>query len=92
MKKTCHHFVGFLPDRGFACRNILKPALHGMKKNEEENVKKLGYTKPTPIQKYAIPLIMNGRNKNHPPLNGLLPSGKGLPTKEFLSRPSTAKM
>ncbi|XP_011645644.1 ATP-dependent RNA helicase vasa [Pogonomyrmex barbatus] len=27
-----------------------------------ENIKKSGYTKPTPVQKYAIPIIMNGRD------------------------------
>lgn len=26
------------------------------------NVKRSGYTKPTPIQKHAIPIIMNGRD------------------------------
>ncbi|KYQ48261.1 ATP-dependent RNA helicase vasa, isoform A [Trachymyrmex zeteki] len=27
-----------------------------------ENIKKSGYTKPTPVQKYAIPIVMNGRD------------------------------
>lgn len=27
-----------------------------------ENIKKSGYTKPTPVQKYAIPIIMSGRD------------------------------
>ncbi|KAG5314240.1 VASA1 helicase, partial [Acromyrmex insinuator] len=27
-----------------------------------ENIKKSGYTKPTPVQKYAIPIIMNGQD------------------------------
>lgn len=27
-----------------------------------ENIKKSGYTKPTPVQKYAVPIIMNGRD------------------------------
>ncbi|XP_017792484.1 PREDICTED: ATP-dependent RNA helicase vasa [Habropoda laboriosa] len=27
-----------------------------------ENIKKSGYTKPTPVQKYAFPIIMNGRD------------------------------
>ncbi|KAL0129964.1 hypothetical protein PUN28_001909 [Cardiocondyla obscurior] len=27
-----------------------------------ENIKKSGYTKPTPVQKYAIPIVMSGRD------------------------------
>lgn len=27
-----------------------------------ENIKKSGYTKPTPVQKHALPIIMNGRD------------------------------
>lgn len=27
-----------------------------------DNIKKSGYTKPTPVQKYALPIIMGGRD------------------------------
>lgn len=44
----------------------------GMRPHLIENVKKSGYTKPTPIQKYAIPIIMNGRD-----LMGCAQTGSG---------------
>lgn len=34
----------------------------GLRPHLIENIKKSGYTKPTPIQKYSIPIIINGRD------------------------------
>ena len=34
----------------------------GLRPKLQENVAKIGYTKPTPVQKYAIPCILAGRD------------------------------
>lgn len=34
----------------------------GLRPHLIENIKKSGYNKPTPIQKYSIPIIINGRD------------------------------
>lgn len=34
----------------------------GLREKLQENVAKIGYTKPTPVQKYAIPCILAGRD------------------------------
>ncbi|XP_050293199.1 ATP-dependent RNA helicase vasa [Anthonomus grandis grandis] len=44
----------------------------GLKQHLIDNVKKSGYDKPTPIQKYAIPIIMAGRD-----LMGCAQTGSG---------------
>lgn len=44
----------------------------GLRPHLLDNVKKSGYTKPTPIQKYAIPLILSGRD-----LMGCAQTGSG---------------
>lgn len=44
----------------------------GLRQHLLDNVKKSGYTKPTPIQKHAIPIIMNGRD-----LMGCAQTGSG---------------
>ncbi|XP_050506816.1 ATP-dependent RNA helicase vasa-like [Diabrotica virgifera virgifera] len=56
--------------------NVPKPITSfessGMRPHLLENIKKSGYTKPTPIQKYAVPIIMNGRD-----LMGCAQTGSG---------------
>lgn len=44
----------------------------GLREFLKENVKRSGYTKPTPVQKYAIPVIMSGRD-----LMGCAQTGSG---------------
>lgn len=44
----------------------------GLREIMQENVKKSGYRKPTPIQKYAIPIVMKGRD-----LMGCAQTGSG---------------
>ncbi|KAK9880739.1 hypothetical protein WA026_013063 [Henosepilachna vigintioctopunctata] len=44
----------------------------GLRQHLVNNVKKSGYTKPTPIQRYSIPIIMNGRD-----LMGCAQTGSG---------------
>ena len=34
----------------------------GLREKLQENIVKIGYTKPTPVQKYAIPSILAGRD------------------------------
>lgn len=52
----------------------------GLRPHLLENIKKSGYTKPTPIQKYAIPIILNGRD-----LMGCAQTGSGKTVSNFLS-------
>lgn len=46
--------------------NVPEPMEHfeasGLRSIVLENVKKSGYTKPTPVQKHALPIIMSGRD------------------------------
>lgn len=46
--------------------------LSGLRQHLLENISKSGYTKPTPIQKHAIPIIMKGRD-----LMGCAQTGSG---------------